>query len=42
MITLHDRSDPAIGEVYFTFESGSDQWFCLLKDGRFFELLMEN
>ncbi len=42
LILFHTRDDPAFGEVYFTTESGSDLWFCAMKNGEFFDLVQES
>jgi hypothetical protein len=40
-ITFHDRDRAAFGEVYFALDSGQDQFFCGLDDGRFTGMVIE-
>jgi hypothetical protein len=40
-ITFHDRERVTFGEVYFTLESGQDQFFCGFDTDRFTGMVIE-
>ena len=40
-ITFHDRESATFGEVYFTVDSGQDQFFCGFDNDRFTGLVIE-